>query len=161
MIRKTDETPKEENTRLHSQAERIIKKFGTPRILGRILEEIGRKRNYATIYKWLYPKSKDGRGGLIPTSAWDDILAAARYEGIIITSEDMDPRPMPFPVTRMKYIYEPSLAEKWAAMYERKVAECKKRGIKPPTEKEFRNGRGNKRSVRPRPSEAKQKKSIL
>jgi hypothetical protein len=157
MSNSSDETIKEENTRLHSQAERIIKKFKNARVLSRILTEIGRPRDKSTIYKWLYPRNRQGTGGLVPTKAWDDVLAAARYEGIIITSEDMDPRPLPFPVTRMKYIYKPSVAEKFQAMYERKVMECKKRGVKPPTEAEFRNGRGNKRSARPRPSEAKKK----
>jgi hypothetical protein len=143
-----DETAKEENTRLHSQAERIIKKFKNARVLARILCEIGRPKEKSTIYKWTYPRNRQGSGGLIPTAAWDDILAAARYEGIVITSEDMDPRPMPFPVTRMKYVYKPSTAEKFQAMYENKVLECKKKGIQPPTEKEFKNGRNAKRGLR-------------
>ena len=75
-----------------SQADRVICKFGGPCRLSRIFKAIGRPRSLSSIYLWLYPKSRRGTGGLIPTQAWDDIFRAARYEGIVITPEDLDPR---------------------------------------------------------------------
>lgn len=75
----TDEIPPK-------QSHRIFRKFGGVRALAKILEEIGLKRNVLSMYKWNY------RGGHIPAHAWKDILKAAHYAGVRITSEDMDPR---------------------------------------------------------------------
>ncbi len=75
-----------------TQAERILRRFGGARRLAYILQTIGRPRNFSTIYKWTYPKERGGTGGFIPYTSWNDILAAARAEGILISSEDMDPR---------------------------------------------------------------------
>lgn len=60
--------------------------------LSLILNQIGRPRTYATVFRWDYPRAKGGTGGFIPTKAWPDILLAARCDGIILTSEDFDPR---------------------------------------------------------------------
>ena len=76
-----------------TQAERIIKKFGGPGRLASILEQIGRSKHRSSIYKWVYPREKGGTGGLVPTAAWPDVFAAARFEGVLITAEDIDPRP--------------------------------------------------------------------
>lgn len=73
----------------HLQAARILTKFGGARELMRALTAIGRHRNAATIFKWTYPTPK-GTGGLIPSSAWGDVIAAARHEGIVITTADME-----------------------------------------------------------------------
>lgn len=81
-------TPRETKT----QARRIFDKFGGELRLVSALQAIGKPRNKCSIYKWDYPRHKGGTGGLIPTRAWPDIFAAARHEGILITSEDMDPR---------------------------------------------------------------------
>lgn len=75
-----------------SQADRILYKFGGPRHLRDVLKAIGRPRNLSSIYRWTYPKEDGGTGGLIPTSAWPDLHVAAHFDGVIITSEDMDPR---------------------------------------------------------------------
>lgn len=75
-----------------SQAFRIIQKFGGVKPLARLLERIGRPRDPCSMYKWLYPAPK-GRGGLIPLNALNDIMYAARVEGVVITSEDLDYRP--------------------------------------------------------------------
>ncbi len=85
-----------------SQAERVLRKFGGPRRLAVLLKMMGRDRNVATIYKWTYPRDKGGSDGIIPTSAWDDIMAAARFDGIIISSEDIDPRPEPIKLLKCK-----------------------------------------------------------
>lgn len=47
------------------------------------------------IYKWMYPRAKNGGGGIIPVKAYDKIFRAAKYAGIILTSSDLDPRPNP------------------------------------------------------------------
>lgn len=75
-----------------SQAERILLKFGGARRLSRLMKACGRTKDPTSIYKWTYSKEKGGTGGLIPTAAWSDILLVARMEGLLITSEDMDPR---------------------------------------------------------------------
>lgn len=91
-----DKEPTDDNgERLETQAERIIKKFGGARDLMRALFKIGKPRNPVSIYKWTYSREGGGTGGLIPTSALSDVLAAAKLEGIIISSEDMDPRAFP------------------------------------------------------------------
>lgn len=82
----------EETTEELSQAERVVKKFGGVPALIRALKQVGKSRSKATIYKWLYPKEKKGRNGLIPTSAWPDLLLAARLEGIHFSDVDFDPR---------------------------------------------------------------------
>lgn len=85
--------------KIDTQASRIIAKFGGARRLASILASIGKPRDPSSIYKWAYPKEKDGTGGLIPTSAWPDIISAARYDGVVLTLEDLDPRPkLPKPV---------------------------------------------------------------
>ena len=76
-----------------TQAERIVAKFGGPGRLAAVLEAIGRPKHRISIYKWLYSREKGGTGGLIPTAAWPDVFAAARHEGILITPEEIDPRP--------------------------------------------------------------------
>lgn len=78
-----------------TQAERIIARFGGARRLMHALNRVGRPRNAASIYKWLYPYPK-GRGGLVPTSAWRDIMEAARHEGIVLTAEDITPSSMQY-----------------------------------------------------------------
>ncbi len=75
-----------------NQAERIIKKFGNARALSRALQALGdpkKSRSPAVIYRWTYPRSRGGTAGRIPSNALDDVLAAARLEGIFITPEDL------------------------------------------------------------------------
>lgn len=93
-----------EKTGLVCQAERVIRKFGNARRLWRVLMDLGIRYEVSTIYKWAYPRSKQGRGGMIPSRAWGDILKAARSEGVVITSEDFDPRPMKVDVVRLRYV---------------------------------------------------------
>jgi hypothetical protein len=75
-----------------TQAERVLFKFGGARSLAAILKSIGRPISPSAIYKWTYPANRDGTGGLIPTRALSDVMAAARAEGIYLSSEDLDPR---------------------------------------------------------------------
>jgi len=90
-------------TDTRTQAERILAKFGGARRLFALLKAVGATRysDPTAIYKWTYPKAKGGTGGRIPTAAWPEILLAARAEGILISSEDMDPRPKAIPPVRI------------------------------------------------------------
>ena len=78
--------------RLNNQAKRIIEKFGSPYKLSQALRRVGEKayRHPSVIYRWTYPKgSRCGTGGVIPTSALQDVFAAARLEGLVLTPEDL------------------------------------------------------------------------
>lgn len=79
-----------------SQAEAIIRRFGGPRDLARALAKVGAPRDPSTIYRWTYPRSQGGTGGLIPTSAIKDIKRAAMITGVVLRPEDWDP-PLEFP----------------------------------------------------------------
>lgn len=69
-----------------SQAERVILKFDGARKLARAIGS-----DMSTVYKWTYPKAKQGSDGLIPSSAMRKVLQAARREGILLTAEDLSP----------------------------------------------------------------------
>jgi hypothetical protein len=79
----------------YSQAERIIHRFGGARKLMRSLKLVGVVRDAANIYRWTYPKSRGGTGGVIPTSLLGTISKAAIVQGIILKPEDFDPRERP------------------------------------------------------------------
>jgi hypothetical protein len=77
-----------------TQAQRVIAKFGGIPALVRALGAAGKARDAANVYRWTYPKTKKGgTGGLIPSSAMADVLEAARLDGVLLTPEDIDPRP--------------------------------------------------------------------
>jgi hypothetical protein len=84
-------------TELKSQAERVIAKFGNARRLASLLRHVEPTKvwNPSAIYKWAYPTNKGGRGGVIPSRNIEYIIKAARLEGIILTTADLDPRPLP------------------------------------------------------------------
>ncbi len=69
-----------------SPAQIIIGKFGGVLSLARAID-----RCPATIYRWLYPKERKGRNGMIPTSAVADIILAADLQGIEIEPADFIP----------------------------------------------------------------------
>lgn len=75
------------------QAQRILLKFGGPYELQRLLRLAGTYRSVPAIYRWMYPKDKGGSGGIIPSSFLVIISDVARLAGIVLTSEDLDPRP--------------------------------------------------------------------
>lgn len=85
-----------------SQAARVFAKFGGVPKLCRALETLaahrrdaGVKRNISAIYRWDLPTAKGGTGGTIPRKALNDVLAAARLEGIVLTPDDLNPLPVP------------------------------------------------------------------
>lgn len=75
-----------------SQAERIIHKFGGAARLSKILTKMGPKyaRDVSQIYRWTYSSDKGGTDGVIPRTAMDAIVKAARYEGILLTEKDFN-----------------------------------------------------------------------
>jgi hypothetical protein len=76
-----------------TQAQRVIAKFGGAQVLGKALARVNSGRDRSRVYRWGYPKSKGGTGGVIPSSVIADVLTAARLEGVHLTAEDLDPRP--------------------------------------------------------------------
>ncbi len=71
-----------------TQAERIADKFGGPTQLANALG-----LSPSTVYRWNYPKSKKGSDGIIPTSQLRRVLEAAAARGIVVTAEDLYPKP--------------------------------------------------------------------
>lgn len=74
-----------------TQAERVFKRFGGARDLVRALKRAGFTKHASSVYRWNHSKKNGGTNGQIPTRAWPCILAAARLEGIFLTSEEFDP----------------------------------------------------------------------
>lgn len=80
-----------------TQAENVFAKFGGVPNLCKALRAyskangIDKKWSLSGLYKWNHPKEKQGRGGMIPSWALRIVLACARREGIVITSEDLYP----------------------------------------------------------------------
>lgn len=71
------------------QALRLLTKFGGPTRLHRLARECGFSISYQTILGWKTGKT----GGYIPHYAWPMILECARIDGLVLVSEDFDPRP--------------------------------------------------------------------
>lgn len=89
--RRTD--PDADGDKVETQAERIIRKFGGVGYLYKALQAVGEYRSRTTIQRWKFPKGfHRGSGGIIPTQSLHAVSKAARYEGIILTAEDFDPR---------------------------------------------------------------------
>lgn len=65
-------------------AARVCKKFGGAGKLARLLG-----LNRTTVYKWTYPRSKDGLGGQIPVQYFNEILNKAKDEGIKLKLVDL------------------------------------------------------------------------
>lgn len=76
-----------------TQADRIFLKFGGVPALKKALERLGgdATRSLSAIYRWNLPRKKGGSDGTIPTSAQNDIMRAARVEGVHLTPEDWFP----------------------------------------------------------------------
>src|SRR6185503_5819560 len=76
-----------------TQADRIFAKFGGVPALCRALKNLGPEsaRSLSAIYRWNLPKYSGGSDGVIPTANHQDILKAARLEGIVLTPEDWFP----------------------------------------------------------------------
>lgn len=75
------------------QAWRVFYRFGGLARTVAALKDLGpeHERTRCTLYRWTYPKSRNGTGGLIPAPALPSILAAARLQGVVIRPEDLYP----------------------------------------------------------------------
>lgn len=78
----------------YPMAEKIIKKFGSIRLLRSCLEAVVGKDapSLSTIYRWLYPREKGGTDGQIPTRNIPHIMQAARYAGVMLEPQDFYPQ---------------------------------------------------------------------
>lgn len=83
-----------------TQADRVIVRFGGVENLVKALAAVGKPRTKMAIYRWNHPKTKHGCGGVIPGRVWPDLLAAARMEGILLSSDELDPRPTTYRVSK-------------------------------------------------------------
>lgn len=91
-----------------NQANRIIMKFGGAINLAKMLTDIGCPINPSSIYRWGYPKGKNsGTGGVIPGYMWEYLEKVARLWGMIITSEDLDPRPIEVKISKTVWLVDP------------------------------------------------------
>lgn len=76
-----------------TQAGKVFKRFGNPYRLHKALQAVGHLTSLTNIYRWNQSlESPNGTGGLIPNGWIHRVLEAARFEGIELTSEDLDPR---------------------------------------------------------------------
>ena len=80
-------------TPANTQAQRVFDRFGGVSRLHKALQRLAahNRRNISSLYRWNLPKSHGGTGGLVPSSAWPDVMAAAELEGIVIRPEDCQP----------------------------------------------------------------------
>jgi hypothetical protein len=69
-----------------TQAGRVIKKFGNARRLAVLMG-----CDPSRIYRWMHPRDKGGTGGLIPSSAMEEVLKCARLSGIILSPAELYP----------------------------------------------------------------------
>lgn len=92
-----------------TQAFRILRKFGGPYRLSAVMKEIDIHCQAQTMYCWLRPDDDPrGTGGLIPAPRVRDILEAARADGVLLTSHDWDPRPLPLDELESYFMFEVS-----------------------------------------------------
>lgn len=79
-----------------SQAARVVAKFGGVNRLVYLFNQHGEPIQKPAVYKWTYPVHRGGTGGYIPYYYWEIIFKIARFEGIVFSSEELDPRPFPY-----------------------------------------------------------------
>lgn len=72
------------------QAARVIAKFGGTTRMSWAMREAGYRRCPSVLRRWRLARPV-GTGGRIPHTAMDEVLAAARHYGIILTPEDLAP----------------------------------------------------------------------
>lgn len=65
-----------------SQAERVFHIFGGPGALLAALKQTGGARAESSVYRWTYGPERYGTGGVVPKSAWSDVLRAAGSVGV-------------------------------------------------------------------------------
>ncbi len=78
---------------LQNQASRVIGKFGGATNMARMCKEAGFPIHVTTIARWKLAVAVGGTGGYIPIKKWDVVIYVGRLNGIVFSSEDLDPRP--------------------------------------------------------------------
>ena len=71
-------------------AEQVIEKCGG---VANVATICGRTKSW--VYKWTYPKDRNGRGGYVPHEDAVKLLAAAKEGLVPLTAEDFFPEPEP------------------------------------------------------------------
>lgn len=74
-----------------TQAERVIELFGGVVKLRDALKAVGHDISISAIYKWTHDHEHHGRGGLIPSQQWPEIIKAAQKHGLKLTQEHFNP----------------------------------------------------------------------
>lgn len=76
-----------------SQADTVIEKFGGVQPLIEMARSVDPELSWApsTIYRWTYPKSEGGTGGIIPPNSLGFLMRVARIHGIRLVPEDFYP----------------------------------------------------------------------
>jgi hypothetical protein len=73
---------------MKDQAKRIIEKFGgAPRVAELLGIDPSRP------YRWTYPRSRGGSGGIIPARYHDELLRKAREHGVPLMPSDFFDQP--------------------------------------------------------------------
>lgn len=74
---------------IEEQAARILAKLGGPANYCRILASVDIPKRPTTVMRWLRPKTmRGGTGGLVPFKDRQDVLLAAKLEGVELTTAD-------------------------------------------------------------------------
>lgn len=83
--------PSVDNSRPVTQFERILSRFNMNAAeLARLLNE-----EASHVYRWNYPPERGGTAGVIPRRALTKIIELSRLYGVLLTSDDLDPRRLP------------------------------------------------------------------
>lgn len=73
------------------KAQRVIDAFGGVPRLARYLKEAGYDVSNATVYRWTYPKSRQGTGGTIPARWAKPLKTLAELYGVEVADRDLAP----------------------------------------------------------------------
>lgn len=76
------------------QAANVIVRFGGAYALSRALaglQDPRALRHPSVIFRWTYPRTRGGTDGMIPNAAWPYVKRAARFVGIFLTSDEVQP----------------------------------------------------------------------
>lgn len=83
--------PSQDEQAPYRQAQSIFDRFGGPNALSFALNQLPDKRYHrdrTIVYRWAYPRSKNGTGGTVPYNMVRAVKAAARLMGVVLTEHD-------------------------------------------------------------------------
>jgi hypothetical protein len=87
-----------------TQSARILRKFGGPKRMVKLMALAGKKMTLNAISRWELPQDLGGTAGIIPAEDWPTLFLAARMDGVVILPEDLDPRLMPWDGRERDYV---------------------------------------------------------